>query len=200
MGRRQLSRLDISLYQRGLLERGLNRRHRHQAPDGRMERAMGYSSAIGTMVLDEVAVVNEESERRMDVIVTDLGKVERDIEKGHDWSKDVTETLRGMEVDIGGVSASQAFTRGEVTRLRTEMDALLHLNHQLVDAIVELRAAVRHGRNNPIVIEDSDDEGPETAVEEEGLEEIPGEHLLVEIVDETPAREIVDDREESPEV
>ena len=163
---------------------------------------MGYAGAIGAMVLDEVAATNERSDNRMDAIVTDLGKVERDIEKGHDWSKDVTETLRGMEVDIGGVTASQAFMRGEVTRLRTEMDALLHLNHQLVDEIVRLRASVRrHGRDNPIVIEDSDDEGPETAVEEEGSsEEIPGEHLLVEIVEETPAREVVDDREESPEV
>ena len=53
IGCRQLSRLEISPYQEALLARGVHRRHRGQAPDGQMEQAMGYTSAVGTMLMDE---------------------------------------------------------------------------------------------------------------------------------------------------
>ena len=54
VGRCQLSQLEISPYQEALLARGVRRWHWGQAPDGRMEQAMGYSGAIGTMVMDEM--------------------------------------------------------------------------------------------------------------------------------------------------
>ena len=63
------------------------------------------------------------------------------------------------------------------------MDMLLNLNTQMVAAITKLQVARAHGRNNPIIIEDS---------------------LLQEIIeDPAPPYEgdhVVNDREESPEV
>ena len=66
MGRHQLARLDTSPYQRELLARGLDRRARGERPNRRMEQGMGYSAAIGMVLMDELAGVcerNEEGER-----------------------------------------------------------------------------------------------------------------------------------------
>ena len=82
-------------------------------------------------------------------------------------------------------------------RMQMEMDTLSNLNAQLVDSIVQLQALVRHGHDNPIVVKDSNDKGETLA---EGSEGIAKEHLLVEIMDGTPEREIMDDCEESPEL
>ena len=75
------------------------------------------------------------------------------------------------------------------------MDALLNLNTQMVGVITQLWVAVAHGRNNLIIIEDSN--------KEEGNGGDLGEGLLREIV-EDPAPpcngQVVNDREESPEV
>ena len=80
MGRRQLARLDISPYQRGLLERGVNRRARGEIPDRRMEQSMGYAAAVGTMCVDEIAGLSERTEARFTGVRTDLGKVETELE------------------------------------------------------------------------------------------------------------------------
>ena len=141
------------------------------------------------MILNEVAFLNERSESWMDTIVTDLGKLERDVERGHTWSGDCTKAMRQMEVDIGGLMAQQAFMRGSMDKMRGEMDALLHLNGELVRSIVSFHASIRHGRDNPIVIKDDD----------EAVDTTPVDHSLVEIIEETLEREVVDDREESPE-
>ena len=68
MGRRQLSRVTASPYQRALLERGLDRRHRHQRPDRGMEQSMGYTASVGAMIIDEMAVVNKQAGNRLDAL------------------------------------------------------------------------------------------------------------------------------------
>ena len=62
--------------------------------------------------------MNKQSESWMDAIITDLGRLERDVERGHDWSRDCTESMRTMEVDIRGLMAQQAFMRGSMDRMR----------------------------------------------------------------------------------
>ena len=66
VGHHQLSRLDTSPYQRELLERGLNCQAWGEYPDRRMEQGMGYTSSIGTMLMDELAGVCERNEERLD--------------------------------------------------------------------------------------------------------------------------------------
>ena len=91
--------------------------------------------------------------------------------------------------------------RGDMNQMRTEMNVLLFLNQTMHDIILELRTAVHHNRSNPIVVEDD-----KTDVEELVLDTAPRpvriweEDLLREIVEETPPRGVVDDRDSSPEV
>ena len=86
--------------------------------------------------------------------------------------------------------------------MRREIDGLLQLNIRMHEVIMELRAAVRHGRDNPIVIDDDKEEQEEGEV----VDAAPGspagilvedDHTLVEIVEGTPER---NSREPSPEV
>ena len=76
VGRHQLARLDTSPYQRELLARGLDRWARGERPDRRMEQGMGYSAAIGTVLMDKLAGVCERNKERFTGVRTDLGKVE----------------------------------------------------------------------------------------------------------------------------
>ena len=45
---------------------------------------MGYAAAVGMMMLNDVALVNESLDNRMDAINTALAVVEQDIEEGQD--------------------------------------------------------------------------------------------------------------------
>ena len=69
--------------------------------------------------------------------------------------------------------------RGSIDRMLTEMDVLIGLNAQIINVINQIRVAVAHGRDNPIVVED-DEEG-EVEVVERGND--MGEGLLREIVE-----------------
>ena len=109
MGRRQLSRVTASLYQRALLERGLDCRHWHQHPDRGMEQSMGYTTSVGAMILDEMAVVNEQAEGRLDALNTALVVAEDKIAAWQEWSERHVVVVREMEVDVGGLLASTAF-------------------------------------------------------------------------------------------
>ena len=166
---------------------------------------MGYTASMGAMILDEMAVVNEQSEGKLDALNMALVVVEDKITVGQEWSERHVMAVREMEVDIGGLLASTAFLRGEHDRMRREMDGLLQLNIRMHEVIIELRAAVRHGRDNPIVIDDDEEEqeegevvdaAPGTPVSPAGSL-VEGDHTLVEIVEGTPER---DGWESSPKV
>ena len=119
---------------------------------------MGYTASVGAMILDEMAVVNEQAEGRLDALNTALVVAEDKITAGQEWSERHVAVVREMEADIGGLLASTAFLRGEQDRMRREMDGLLQLNIRMHEVVMELRAAVRHGRDNPIVIDDDEEE------------------------------------------
>ena len=149
---------------------------------------MGYATTVGTMVLNNVALVNKLLDSRMDAINTVLVEVEQSVERGQDWSRRHMEVVRGMEVDVGGLMALTAFMRGEQDWMRREMDGLLQLNIRMHKVIMELRAAVCHGRDNLIVI--NDDKQEEGEVVEAGPMSlartlVEGDHTLVEIVEGT---------------
>ena len=166
---------------------------------------MGYTASVGAMILDEMATVNEQAENRMDALNTALVVAEDKITAGQEWSERHVRAVREMEVDVGGLLASTAFMRGEQDRMRREMDGLLQLNIRMHEVIMELRAAVRHGRDNPTMIDDNEEEQEEGEVVDTALGTpvspartlVKGDHTLVEIVEGTPER---DSREPSPEV
>ena len=167
---------------------------------------MGYTASVGAMILDEMVVVNEQAEGRLDALNTALVVVEDKITAGQEWSERHVTVVREMEVDIRGLLALTTFMRGEQDQMRREMDGLLQLNIRMHEVIIELRAAVRHGRDNPIVVSDDEEEvqgegevvdaAPGTPVSP-ARTLVEGNHTLVEIVEGTPER---DSRELSPEV
>ena len=79
MGRRQLTRLDIAPYQRALLERGVNHWHRSQVLDWKMEQLMGYTGAVGVMLMDELVGACERSKEHFMEVRIDLSRVECDV-------------------------------------------------------------------------------------------------------------------------
>ena len=160
MGRHQLARLDTSPYQRELLARGLDRRARGERPDRRMEQGMGYSAAIGTVLMDELAGVCKRNEERFTGVRTNLGKVEEELGKARDWSTRVQEQVDALETNVRRLEASRRAMREEMRDLTNGMYLLVELNQRLMGDLRQLRASQVHGRDNPIVVDDVLDLAP----------------------------------------
>ena len=160
VGRHQLARLETSPYQRELLAHGLDRRARGERPDRRMEQGMGYSAAIGTVLMDELAGVCERNEERFTGVRTDLGKVEEEIGKARDWSTRVQEQVDALETNVRRLEASRRAMREEMRDLTQGMYLLVELNQRLMGDLRQLRASQVHGRDNPIVVDDVLDLAP----------------------------------------
>ena len=190
MGCHQLARLETSPYQRELLARGLDRRARGERPDRRMEQGMGYSAAIGTVLMDELAGVCERNEERFTGVRTDLGKVEEEIGKARDWSTRVQEQVDALETNVRRLEASRRAMREEMRDLTQGMYLLVELNQRLMGDLRQLRASQVHGRNNPIVVDDVLDLAPVQVPP-------PVQHQLVPIDE---LNESVEDSEEGERV
>ena len=150
----QLSQLEIFPYQEALLVRGICHRHRGQIPDGQMEQVMGYTSAIGMMLMDEMAGVCGRVEEWFTGIRTDIGKLETELLKACNWSARVQEQINGLEMHIHQLEASQRVMRLEMDEMAGNMNGLLELNRQMIQDILQLRMSQVHGRDNPIVVDD----------------------------------------------
>ena len=154
VGHRQLSQLEISPYQEALLGRGIRHRHWGQALDGQMEQAMGYTGAIGTMLMDEMAGICGRAEERFTGIRTDIGKLETELLKARDWSTRVQDQIDGLETHICQLEASRRAMREDMDEMMRNMNSLLELNWQMIQDILQLRMSQVHGWDNPIVIDD----------------------------------------------
>ena len=154
----QLSLLEISPYQEALLGRGICCRHRGQAPDGRMEQAMGYTGAVGTMLIDEMVGVCGRAEERFTGIQTDIGKLEIELLKAHDWSARVQDQIDRLEMHVCQLEVSQRVMREDMDEMTRNMNGLLELNQQMIQDILQLRMSQVHGRDNLIVVDDSSKE------------------------------------------
>ena len=154
MGCHQLSRLEISPYQEGLLVRGVCCWHQGQVPNRWMEQAMGYAGAVGMMLMDKVAGVCEQAEGHFTGIWTDIGKVETELEKAREWSARVQDEIDGLEVLVWCLEGSRQMMRLEMDEMIGNMNSLLELNQQMIQSIHQLRTSQVHGWDNLIVIND----------------------------------------------
>ena len=190
----QLSRLEISPYQEALLARGVRCQHRGQAPDGRMEQVMGYTGAIGTMLMDEMAGICGRTEGRFTGIRTDIGKLETELLKAQDWSARVQDQIDGLETPVHWLEASRRAMREDMDKMTRNMNGLLELNWQMIRDILQLRMSVVHGRDNPIDVVDSSEED----VVDTALVPVPQPlvHTLVPISELTESREGSEEEEE----
>ena len=194
VGRRQLSRLEISPYQEALLARGVRRRHRGQALDGRMEQAMGYTGAVGTMLMDEMAGICGRAEERFTGIRTDIGKLETEFLKARDWSARAQDQIDGLETHVHRLEASKRAMREDMDEMTRNMNGLLELNRQMIRDILQLRMSVVHGRDNPIELDNSSEEDILDTAQVPVPQ--PVVHTLVPISELTESREGSEEEEE----
>ena len=190
----QLSRLEVSPYQEALLVRGICHRHWGQVPDGWMEQVMGYAGAIGTMLMDEVASVCGRVEERFTSIQMDIGKLEMELLKAHDWSTRAQDQIDRLETLVHQLEGSQRLMRLEMDKMVNNMNGLLELNWQMILDILQLRMGQVYGQDNLIVI---DTDSSEEDVLDTAPVPVPGpvEHRLVPIKELTES--IVDSEEGS---
>ena len=158
VGHHQLTRLDTSPYQRELLARSLDHRARGEHPNRRMEQGMGYSAAIGMVLIDKLAGVCERNEERFTGVHTDLGKVEEELGKACDRSMHVQEQVDVLETNVCRLEVSRRVMREEMRDLTNGMYLLVELNQRLMGDLRQLKASQVHGRGNPIVIDDPEDD------------------------------------------
>ena len=163
VGHRQLARLDTSPYQRELLERGLNHQGWGEYPDRRMEQGMGYTSSVGMMLMDKLARVCERNEERFTGVRANLGKVEEEIRKAHDWSSQVQDQVTALETNVRQLEVSRRAMREEMADMMRGMYLLVDLNQWLMGDLCQLRASQVHSWDNPIVIDDPENDMLDTA-------------------------------------
>ena len=200
MGRRQLSRLDVSPYQRAVLARGLDHRHRHQIPDRGMEQSLGYAAAVGTIVMDELASTCERAEARFTGVRTDIGILESDTAILKDRVRLLTERLEGYDNEFRRMRSNRIAIQDKVERLeatvhemRRDIGTLVHVNQMMHASLVDLTLSRRHGRDNPIVIDDE----VNSVVEAGPGPEVPVEGRLVPIEDVEEGELVSESSEES---
>ena len=123
-----------------------------------MEQAMGYTGAVGTMLMDEMAGICGRAEGRFTGIWTDIGKLETELLKAQDWSTRAQDQINGLETHVRQSEASQRVMREDVDKMTQNMNGLLELNRQMISDILQLRVGLVHGWDNPIVVDNSSKE------------------------------------------
>ena len=156
---------------------------------------MGYTGAMGTMIIDEMAGMAERSEERFTSVRTDLGVVEAEMVRARNWSRTTQDHVEGLDRHVRMLIASRMVMGNTIDQLRADMDGLLMLNHRMSQIILQMRAARDHGPGNPIVVDDDVLSENETVAE---TPEIPEGALLVPI--ESEEEESSDDEEEIWEI
>ena len=61
---------------------------------------MGYTGAIGTMLMDEMVGICGRVEERFTGIRTDIGKSEMELLKAWDWSTRAQDQIDGLETHV----------------------------------------------------------------------------------------------------
>ena len=158
---------------------------------------MGYTSAVGTMLMDEMAGICGRAEERFTSIRTDIGKLETELLKARDWSARAQDQIDGLETHVRRLEASQRAMREDMDEMMRNMNGLLELNRQMIRDILQLRMSVVHNWDNPIELD--------TSSEEDVLDTAPAPvpqpvvHTLVPISELTESREGSEEGDEEEE-
>ena len=108
--------------------------------------------------MDELAGVCERNEERFTRVRTNLGKVEEELGKAHDWSTRVQEQVDTLETNVWRLEVSRRAMREEMRDMTQGMYLLVELNQRLMGDLCQLRASQVHGQNNPIVVDEPEDD------------------------------------------
>ena len=116
---------------------------------------MGYTGAVGTMLMDEMAGICGRAEERFTGIRTDIGKLETKLLKARDWPTRAQDQINGLETHVRQLEASRRAMREDMDEMMRNMNRLLELNQQMIQDILQLRMSLVHGRDNLIEVDDS---------------------------------------------
>jgi len=105
VSQRQLDRLEVGPYQKALLKQGLLKREEEEEESSDIRQAMEYTTAVGTMLVDDLASVNERVGNTLNVQSDRIGEWWQDYQESdvrmtllEEW-KDVTMVdLASLEV------------------------------------------------------------------------------------------------------
>ena len=158
---------------------------------------MGYTGAVGTMLMDEMAGICGRAEERFTGIQTDIGKLETELLKAWDWSARAQDQIDGLETHVHWLEASKRAMREDMDEMTRNMNGLLELNRQMIRDILQLRMSMVHGRDNPIELDNSSEED----VVDTAPVPVPQlvVHTLVPISELTESREGSEEEEEEEE-
>ena len=155
---------------------------------------MGYSGAVGTMLMDEMAGICGRAEERFTGIRTDISKLETELLKARDWSARAQDHIDGLETHVRRLEASRRAMREDMDEMTRNMNGLLELNRQMIRDILQLRMSVVHNRDNPIELDNlSEEDVLDTAPVPVPQ---PVVHTLVPISELTESREVSEEEEE----
>jgi hypothetical protein len=187
----KLERLETSRYLRGLIKVGASETWDLECPyNGVLQVAAGYTSACTTGILDELATVNDEfisfrdqSSRRLDVADVEIEELKRDSRVARDVRITTSNRVIGLQGMVTDMSASLGILSIEMetarisSRVTENLIVLGSINNRQLDRIearlwsieerlTNLLVAFRHGAQNPIVVDEVEEE---TVVGEENV-------------------------------
>jgi len=150
---RQLDRLEVGPYQMALLKRGLSKREEEEEEESDLCQAMEYSAAVGTMLVDDLASVNERVGNALDIQSNRIGEWWEDYQESdvrmtslEEW-KDVTMAdLASLEVRLDQDELDKELMVQETEDLKARMEGLerqLAESRQEVDLLMGERADFR---------------------------------------------------------
>jgi len=173
--------METGPYQRALLSRGVTTKvdaEDEQVPV--LQQAMEYSGAIGTMVMDELAYVHEQTETGLRMA---MNGIEREVTRVEDRVEEHETLIEEVQGDVGNLIAGARTSANIEDALWVEVTGLRHLVSQLMRRVTALEGRQEH----PIEVEDSSEDGDDEDDDEDGvdLEEvfrvILGEENLVPV-------------------
>ena len=148
---------------------------------------MGYTGAVGTMLMDEMVGICGRAEERFTGIQTDIGKLEMELLKARDWSARAQDQIDGLETHVRRLEVSKRAMREDMDEMTRNMNSLLELNRQMIRDILQLWMSLVHDRDNPVVVDNSS-EGDVLDTAPVPVPE-PVVHTLVPISELTESRE-----------
>ena len=176
VSRRKLDRLVLGPYQRAVLRRGVHHRSEFdevESPDVLM--GMEYAGSVGTMVIDELAEVNERTSNAIDIL---------------------QDKIRVLEAKVAGLEDKRHSFRREAASLKAANSECIL---QMAELMTEVRGIrlfqtnMQHGPGNPIVIEDDEEVVEDSEI---GREAEEGEVVWPDLGPISPAGRLVEIEED----
>jgi len=188
VARRKLERLATGPYQRALLRCGVTTKV--DAEDERipvLQQAMEYTGAVGTMVMDELAYVHEQTEASMGRA---MNGIEQEVTRVEDRVSEHETLIEEVQGDVGNLIAGAQTSANIEDALWIEVTGLRHLVSQLLRRVMALEGRQEH----PIEVEDdSDEEEAEESSEDEAPVPVPAPGMVYQLV---PIEDLEEEEEE----